>query len=285
MSDKPAPSVRIRFTAAQLEALAEALPQFADRFQTGASRQCTVEFTLDEAELIHETAEDNTVNARKGVRRHSFEVIRRITKQAIENSKGIASIPKSSRVYQFKITLRDIEPPVWRRVQVRDCTLDRLHEITQLVFGWWNYHLHRFKINNRSYADPLLMREDFEAEDMVSSKRTKVSQIVPKDGRQFSFEYEYDFGDDWIHDVLFEGCLRATPDVRYPFCVEGARACPPEDVGGTHGYAEYLQAMADPTHENHEEFMQWRGPFDPEAFDAEAVTKALRRGLPKPVDY
>jgi hypothetical protein len=110
-----------------------------------------------------------------------------------------------------------------------------------------------------------------------------LSKIVPENGKPFRFEYEYDFGDDWEHEVLFEGCLRAEKGSRYPICLEGARACPPEDVGGIGGYQEYVEAMADPKHEQHEEFMQWRGPFDPEAFDAEAVTKKMRRGLSPPL--
>jgi len=80
--------------------------------------------------------------------------------------------------------------------------------------------------------------------------------------------------------LQLKGCLRAAKGTRYPLCLEGERACPPEDVGGTYGYQEYLGAMADPEHEEHESFMEWRGPFDPEAFDAQAATKIMRRGLP-----
>jgi hypothetical protein len=109
---------------------------------------------------------------------------------------------------------------------------------------------------------------------------TKISEIVPKNGKRFHFVYEYDFGDGWEHEVLFEGCLRAEKGVRYPLCVEGERACPPEDVGGVWGYVEYLEALADPKHEQHHDMLQWRGPFDAEQFLAEKTTKAMRRGLP-----
>src|SRR5439155_2497539 len=107
-----------------------------------------------------------------------------------------------------------------------------------------------------------------------------VSQIVPKEGRRFRFEYQYDFGDSWGHEVLYESCLRAEADRGYPNCLEGARACPPEDVGGAWGYREYAEAIADPHHERHQELLNWSGPFDPETFDAEAVTKRMRKGLP-----
>ncbi len=196
-----------------------------------------------------------------------------------------AKTPKAktsaSTVYQFKITLKEIEPPVWRRIQTKDCTLDKLHEHIQTAMGWTNSHLHQFEINGVRYGDPQLLQVEFEDETpVVNSLRTKISKIVPADGKRFSFDYEYDFGDGWEHEILFEGCLRAEKGTRYPLCVEGERACPPEDVGGTGGYEEYLEAMADPKHEEHESFMEWRGPFDPEAFDAKAATKEMRRGLP-----
>jgi len=105
-----------------------------------------------------------------------------------------------------------------------------------------------------------------------------VSTITADDGKQIQFEYEYDFGDRWEHEVLFEGCLQADKGGRYPVCVEGERACPPEDIGGACGYQDYLEAMADPQHEEHKSFMEWRGPFDPEAFDAAATTKRMKRG-------
>ncbi len=93
--------------------------------------------------------------------------------------------------------------------------------------------------------------------------------------------YEYDFGDGWRHEVLFEGCVRAERGKRYPICIEAARACPPEDVGGTWGYEEFVAAMADPEHERHEEFREWiGGRFDPEAFDPAKATKRMWRGLP-----
>ena len=112
----------------------------------------------------------------------------------------------------------------------------------------------------------------------VNSLRHKVSKIVPKNGKRFRFEYEYDFGDGWEHEILFEGCLKAEKGTRYPLCMEGQRACPPEDVGGPFGYQEYLEALADPKHERHKEFMEWSGRFDPEKFDAEAATKECSKG-------
>ena len=91
------------------------------------------------------------------------------------------------------------------------------------------------------------------------STTTKISDILPKTGKRLRFEYEYDFGDSWHHEVVFEGCLRAERGGRYPICLEGARACPPEDVSGTGGYEEFVEAIADPENEEREGFLQWAG--------------------------
>ncbi|MCB0065506.1 MAG: plasmid pRiA4b ORF-3 family protein, partial [Caldilineaceae bacterium] len=166
------------------------------------------------------------------------------------------------------------------RIQVKNCTLDKLHEHIQTAMGWTNSHLHQFEIDGERYGDPELIDDGFEDFHCVDSTVTKISEIVPKDGKRFRFTYEYDFGDDWQHEVIFDGCLRAEKGQRYPICVEGERACPPEDVGGVWGYAEFLEAIADPKHEQHDDFVEWAGDFDPEEFDAAKTTKAMRRGLP-----
>lgn len=100
------------------------------------------------------------------------------------------------------------------------------------------------------------------------------------DGKRFQFLYEYDFGDDWKPEILFEGCLKADKGGRYPVCVEGGRNCLPEDIGGVWGYEEFLEAIANPKHEQHNSFVEWAADFDPEVFDAGEASKAMRRGLP-----
>ena len=109
-----------------------------------------------------------------------------------------------------------------------------------------------------------------------------VSDIVPNDGKRFAFRYKYDFGDDWEHEVLFEGYPPVEKGRKYPLCLEGQRACPPEDVGGVYGYQEYLETLGNPEHAEWDETSEWRGPYRPEHFDAETTTQAMRRGLPNP---
>ena len=113
---------------------------------------------------------------------------------------------------------------------------------------------------------------------MVDESGVLLSKLIPKSGRRSRWIYEYDFGDGWRHEVLFEGFPPADPKAKYPLCLEGERACPPEDCGGPGGYAEYLAAIADPRDEQHEEMLQWRGPFDPEAFDAKKVDEGDEEG-------
>ncbi len=183
-------------------------------------------------------------------------------------------------LYQFKITLLESKPPVWRRIQVQDCTLDKLHEHIQTAMGWTNSHLHQFDIKGERYSDPELLDDGFDDFECADSTVTMVSEILPKTGKRFSFKYEYDFGDGWEHEVLYEGSPPLEKGRKYPLCLEGERSCPPEDVGGVWGYAEYLEALADPKHERHEEFMDWNGPFDPDDFDPKQATKEMKKGLP-----
>jgi hypothetical protein len=192
-----------------------------------------------------------------------------------------SKVKPADTVYQFKITLLESHPPIWRRIQVQDCTLDKLHEHIQTAMGWTNSHLHHFRIGEQLYGDPDLMQENFEDMEYKDSTTTKVSEILPKTGRRFRFQYEYDFGDSWYQEVLFEGVVRPDPKVKYPLCQEGARACPPEDCGGIWSYPDFVEAIQNPDHERHEELLDWvGGSFDPEEFDAAKATKDMRKGLP-----
>lgn len=273
-------TINVPFSSAQRRVIAEILPEIADRLKLSENKARTIAFTRDELNIIRQRAQDAIPNAANGMKRNSLRHIVDGTAKAIENSQGIGSIPKSERLYQFKIMLLEFAPLIWRRIQVRECTLDKLHEHIQTSMGWTNSHLHQFEIDGERFGDPLLIDRGDDDHDSIDSTVTPISEIIPKDGKRFSFRYEYDFGDCWQHEVLFEGCLRAAKGERFPLCVEGERACPPEDVGGVWGYAEFLEALTDRDHEQHDEYLKWAGPFDPEAFDANRATKAMRRGLP-----
>lgn len=117
--------------------------------------------------------------------------------------------------------------------------------------------------------------------EFIDSTETRLSALLANVGTPFSFGYEYDFGDGWQHDIVFEGSATVEPGVKYPRCVEGALACPPEDIGGVWGYMEFLEAIQNSQHEEHEDMLEWiGGSFDVEEFSLVATTKQMRRGLP-----
>jgi len=184
-----------------------------------------------------------------------------------------AARPKGVSVHQLKVTLLGVEPPVWRRLLVAPETkLSELHHILQAVMEWENDHLHDFTIDGRRYGGSA--RTPWE--DSSDEARTRLSRVVRGIGAKF--RYTYDFGDSWEHEIVVEDMIPAQEGVRYPICVAGERAGPPEDVGGAWGYSDFLQAIGDPEHPDHEDMLCWvGGSFDPEAFDIEQVNKLLRK--------
>ena len=273
----------LRLTQAQRRLIAELVPHLMTRLDLDHDNRRTPRLTLEELREIARVCRAVVPRTLTGMERNSLRHVFDAVEEAVAKFREgkIHRIPAGERLYQFKITLKGIRPPIWRRIQVKDCSLDKLHEHIQTAMGWTNSHLHQFMISGALHGDPELLCEGWQDEiQPVDSMHTRISTIVPENGRQLRFEYEYDFGDGWKHAILFEGCLRADRGARYPLCVDGARACPPEDVGGISGYEEYLDITADPQHEEHESFRRWRGPFDPEKFDADKATKRMGRGLP-----
>jgi hypothetical protein len=179
------------------------------------------------------------------------------------------------RLLQFKITLKDIKPPVWRRIQVRDASLADLHDVIQAVMGWEGYHLHRFEIDDVQYGKPDPEGDGF-AMTFEDEAGVRLSDLLPTNGERMKFLYEYDFGDAWQHEVLFECFPPPAPDVIYPICLEGKRACPPEDVGGPPGYADFLAALSGRPGAWPEELSEWLAGFDPEAFSVEEANERLK---------
>lgn len=177
-----------------------------------------------------------------------------------------------SSIYQLKVTLQDISPPIWRRLIVdADTTLAHLHKVLQAAFGWENCHLHVFSAHDVRYGTP--SQDDWEP--VRDERRTKIGEVLrkPKEG----MVYEYDFGDSWEHQIIFEKVL-ATSEHSMPACSAGKRACPPEDCGGPWGYANFLDAISDANHPEHAEYLEWiGGEFDPEKFSLDAVNAALGR--------
>lgn len=162
-------------------------------------------------------------------------------------------------VYQMKITLQEVKPPIWRRIQVKgDITLKVLHNIIQRVMGWEDGHLHKFDIRAPS-----------------SEPKVRLNQLNLQEKQKFL--YVYDFGDNWEHVILVETILPMDEKTRYPICLAGKRSCPPEDCGGPWGYMELLDVLNDPNDPEYDERTEWIGKdFDSELFDNEETNIRLR---------
>jgi len=181
-----------------------------------------------------------------------------------------------SDAYQFRVSLREISPTIWRQIQVpASYTLWDLHVAIQDCMGWKDYHLHVFRFHSSGGGMRIevgIPDEDaFEGDEpILPGWEHPIREFFPAVGA--AAEYEYDFGDGWEHDVLLEAVVPRMKGRKYPACVGGARACPPEDCGGTTGYEELLAVIFDPLHEEFRNTTTWLGgSFDPEAFDPRKV--------------
>ena len=174
-------------------------------------------------------------------------------------------------VLQLRITLADVaDPPVWRRVLIPSAyPLNRVHGVIQAAMGWQNAHLHAFRLGDETYAAP-------DPEDEMGSldeTRFRLGDLVARVDR---IDYEYDFGDGWEHALVVEARTVAQEGAGYPACVAGEGACPPEDCGGSPGFAEFKAVLAGPPSAERDELLAWAGgAYDPDRFDVSAANAAV----------
>jgi hypothetical protein len=181
------------------------------------------------------------------------------------------------KALQLKITLKHIQPPVWRRIVVADTySLGDLHWVIQKAMGWGNDHPHAFDVGGIEYVGAEVI-EFCTGEDLLCDDDFLLSQLIKRRGQRFT--YRYDFGDCWTHEILVEKSEVAAGDPPRTRCLDGARACPPEDSGGVAGYGAFLAAKRDPsTPRQHLERwgeLEWVLAFDPERFELEFVNRRL----------
>jgi hypothetical protein len=178
-------------------------------------------------------------------------------------------------VYQLKITLLEIEPPIWRRIQVPGTLLlCCLHDALQAVIGWTDSHLHQFEKDGKFWGDPAT--DEFGDLELIDESKVPVGKVLKAKGD--SMIYLYDLGDNWRHELVLERILPADDSATKPVCLAGERRCPPEDCGGPHGYQEFLDVIFQPGHEDFERYREWAGnPVHAEQFDLKAVNEILDR--------
>ena len=185
----------------------------------------------------------------------------------------------SAEIYQLKVTL--LGTKIWRRLLVpADMTLAQLHDVLQVAMGWQDGHLHEFSARGRHFGPPNPEDRFMAMDPIEDERRVRVSSVLGRTGAKAV--YTYDFGDGWEHSIVLEKRLPAAPNMLYPICTDGQLACPPEDCGGIPGFYDLLDALRDPTHEQHKELQDWvGGDYDPEAFSIEAVNRMLPHLLPR----
>lgn len=179
------------------------------------------------------------------------------------------------KIYQLKISLTGTSPLVWRRIQIPGTfSLSELHTIIQLSMGWSGFHLHGFAINGTHFGP---RNRDEDTADLEGEEWKPIQTLGPVGS---AFRYTYDFGDNWEHDIVVEEILDPTPDKKYPLCLGGEGACPPEDCGGPEAYDRLLKILANRLHPEREEMRAWVGrDFEPTSFDLTSVNARIRAAL------
>jgi hypothetical protein len=178
------------------------------------------------------------------------------------------------KVLQFKVSLLNITPPIWRRIQISDlCTFWSLHVAIQDAMGWLDEHLHEFSLESPYNKKEIRMGIPFEDDiEEINPEAGWYFKVAPFLERNKSFLYIYDFGDNWRHKVEFEGAYDKVPDIKYPSCIGGERKCPPENVGSISGYERLVKAMNNKKSPDYIRYIRWLGKhYDPEDFDCKKV--------------
>ena len=194
---------------------------------------------------------------------------------------------KTERRYlQLKVSLKDISPPIWRRFVVpNDFTLEQLHDCLQIIMGWEDSHMYEFIVGGRRGGRSFVGSPfgDVDVDDLGAEDPADYNLgFLTKKGMKFT--YIYDMGDSWDHEIVVENADYDHPSDEPPVVVlKGKRNCPPEDCGGSWGYTELVEALADKEHPQHEDMMEWISEYDPEEFNMEECNAALisRFGLPQ----
>ena len=174
----------------------------------------------------------------------------------------------AATIARLKITLDEVKPVVLRRVEVPlTLRLDRLHLTIQAAMGWTNSHLYEIRAGDVGWST--LYPEADWPDDFLDARKARLGDVLEDVGTK-TLKYLYDFGDGWEHTIKIERLIAPEPGILYPRLIEAKGRCPPEDIGGPWGYAELLEALADPSHERHRELKEWvADDFNPHVLDVD----------------
>jgi hypothetical protein len=179
------------------------------------------------------------------------------------------------KIYQVQIVLKGAKPKIWRRILVfPTLLLSDFHKIIQVTMGWTNSHLHQFKKNGKFFTARHKNDDLWDEMDNIDYRFMILSDFLKKEKEKIV--YEYDFGDAWEHDIILEKILPVEDNVSYPVCIAGKMCCPPEDCGGIWGFANMLDILKQPKHEEYDSYIEWLGGnFDPKYFDISKINEIL----------
>lgn len=192
-------------------------------------------------------------------------------------------------IYQFKISLNNIRPAIWRTFQVKsNITLRRLAATIVIVMGWTNKHVHEFTIDKRHYGLPFEDYDEYSDTHTKDEGRFYLRDFSPQAIKRFSFEY--DFKAKWMHMIELEKMLEPKHNVKLPVCLKGAGKCPPEDCGGQRGYKNFLEVIGNPKHPDYKRMVEWSahhsgGNYNPEEFDADLINSQFTHLAEMEADY
>ncbi len=221
-------------TIAQRQAIAALKPEWALRLKVDEKLQRKIPFLVDEIKSIQELALKSFGESGRPSKPTPMTFVYDIATQAIHDLMGIEVIPVESRIYQFRIAITGSRPAIWRRIQVPESTLHQLHLWIYAVMGWSNQELYRFVLNGLCFCDPRIFEAGrFDPTFMFDASKYLIQRIVPRNGKRYVLQYIYDYDDYWDHELIFEECCRANPDIEYPICLEGDLPPPPEKMEGS----------------------------------------------------
>jgi hypothetical protein len=267
--------VEVALTDAQRQAAAELMPRLLDVFKPQTKGKKRIQLPADDWEDLSDLASARlTLESGRGLTRlrNLYSAIDSALSTA-DTSQQPAAGTVTETIYRMRVDLCHTDPPIWRRIEVPDCSLAELHGVIQAAMGWTDSHLHEFTINKETYSIPNPYGDD-DAVGSIDSTEVWLSDVIR--GKGASFKYMYDFGDSWDHSIKVEAVKQADPQVVYPYCVKGEMNCPPEDCGGVWGYEQLVEVLSDPEDPEYEERIEWCGEFDPEAFDTVSCTRDMQ---------
>jgi hypothetical protein len=266
----PPGAISVNLSKVQRKYLAELCPKLAESFAIDQTGMRSVALPIDS--LIEMAADlELKKQTESGSRRNAAtKSLKAIEKGTLEHCDHLSRV---GAVYRLRIELNNIEPAVWRQIEIPDCTLFTLHDAIQSVMGWDDDHMFAFSIDGTEYFGSPIGGSTGGGRGKSAEKYTLSDVMGDRKGK---FNYEYDFGDSWNHTILVED-VSTQRVIDVAKCLAGENACPPEDCGGIYGYYQLCEALRDPDlTADDDERLEWYEDFDPTSFDVDRATARLR---------